>query len=330
MRTKYLSYKKESGMTIIVTGGAGFIGCNFIKYWMGRHPKDWIVCVDKLTYAGRPENLADVINRQNFRLVKADICDREAMEGLFHEETPQAVVSFAAESHVDRSIKNPALFLRSNILGVSVLMDCCKKTGTHFHQISTDEVYGDLPLDGCEAFTESTSLHGPSPYAASKASADLLVLAYHRTYGLPVTITRCSNNYGPYQHPEKFIPLVIQHALRNQPIPIHGDGKDVRDWIHVIDHCRAVESVLLHGNDGEIYNVDGNCEVSNIDIIKKILDILERPHRLITFDKDRPGHDRRYAINTGKIEKELGWNAKVDFEKGLRKTVLWYVDLYRC
>lgn len=316
-------------MNILVTGGAGFIGCNFIKYWMDRHPGDRIVCVDKLTYAGRLENLGDVLSRRNFRFVRADICDSRAMEGLFREERPEIVVNFAAESHVDRSIEDPSVFLRSNILGTSVLMDCCRGSGSHFHQVSTDEVYGDLPLDGGRAFTEETPLRASSPYAASKASADLLVLAYHRTYGLPVTITRSSNNYGPYQYPEKLIPVVICHALRNEPISVYGDGRNVRDWIHVDDHSRAIESVLLHGKDGEVYNVGGRTEISNIEIVRKILHILGKPESLISYVKDRPGHDRRYAMDTSKIEKELGWKIAVDFEEGLRETVKWYKKYYQ-
>lgn len=316
-------------MNILVTGGAGFIGCNFIKYWMNRHPRDRMICVDKLTYAGRLENLADAMNRPGFRFVKADICDRRTMEKLFEEERPEIVVNFAAESHVDRSIADPSVFLRSNILGVSVLMDCCRGSGAHFHQVSTDEVYGDLPLDGGRAFTEETPLRASSPYAASKASADLLVLAYHRTYGLPVTITRSSNNYGPYQYPEKLIPVVICHALRDEPIPVYGDGRNVRDWIHVDDHSRAIESVLLHGKDGEVYNVGGRTEISNIEIVRKILHILGKPESLISYVKDRPGHDRRYAMDTRKIEKELGWKVAVDFEEGLRETVRWYKKYYQ-
>lgn len=316
-------------MTIIITGGAGFIGCNFIRYWMNRHPGDRAVCVDKLTYAGRLENLADAMNRPGFRFVKADICDRRTMEKLFEEERPEIVVNFAAESHVDRSIEDPSVFLRSNILGTSVLMDCCRGSGSHFHQVSTDEVYGDLPLDGGRAFTEETPLRASSPYAASKASADLLVLAYHRTYGLPVTITRSSNNYGPYQYPEKLIPVVICHALRNEPISVYGDGRNVRDWIHVDDHSRAIESVLLHGKDGEVYNVGGRTEISNIEIVRKILHILGKPESLISYVKDRPGHDRRYAMDTSKIEKELGWKIAVDFEEGLRETVKWYKKYYQ-
>lgn len=316
-------------MNILVTGGAGFIGCNFIKYWMNRHPRDRMICVDKLTYAGRLENLADAMNRPGFRFVKADICDRRTMEKLFEEERPEIVVNFAAESHVDRSIADPSVFLRSNILGVSVLMDCCRGSGAHFHQVSTDEVYGDLPLDGGRAFTEETPLRASSPYAASKASADLLVLAYHRTYGLPVTITRSSNNYGPYQYPEKLIPVVICHALRDEPIPVYGDGRNVRDWIHVDDHSRAIESVLLHGKDGEVYNVGGRTEISNIEIVRKILHILGKPESLISYVKDRPGHDRRYAMDTRKIEKELGWKVAVDFKEGLRETVRWYKKYYQ-
>lgn len=311
-------------MTIIVTGGAGFIGCNFIRYWMDRHPGDRIVCVDKLTYAGRMENLGEVMERRNFRFVKADICDRETMKSLSREEKPEIVVNFAAESHVDRSIEDPSLFLRSNILGTSVLMDCCRKSGARFHQVSTDEVYGDLPLAEGNPFTEDSPIRPSSPYAASKASADFLVLSYHRTYGLPVTITRCSNNYGPCQYPEKLIPLTISRALRDEEIPIYGDGKNVRDWIHVLDHCRAIEMVLMHGKIGEIYNVGGHSEISNIELVRKILHILGKPESLISYVKDRPGHDRRYAMDSGKIQNQLGWRAEIPFERGLKETVEWY------
>jgi len=311
-------------MNILVTGGAGFIGCNFIGYWMDRHLGDRVICVDKLTYAGRMENLGDVLSRRNFRFVKADICDSRAMKGLFREERPEIVVNFAAESHVDRSIEDPSVFLKSNILGTSVLMDCCRKSGARFHQVSTDEVYGDLPLSEGNPFTEESPIRPSSPYAASKASADFLALSYHRTYGLPVTITRCSNNYGPCQYPEKLIPLTISHALRDEEIPIYGDGKNVRDWIHVLDHCRAIEMVLMHGKIGEIYNVGGNSEISNVEIVRKILHVLGKPENLISYVKDRPGHDRRYAMDSGKIQNQLGWKAEIPFERGLRETVEWY------
>lgn len=311
-------------MNILVTGGAGFIGCNFIRYWMDRHPGDRIVCVDKLTYAGRMENLGEVMEQRNFRFVKSDICDSRAMESLFREERPEIVVNFAAESHVDRSIEDPSLFLKSNILGTSVLLDCCRKSGARFHQVSTDEVYGDLPLAEGNPFTEESPIRPSSPYAASKASADFLALSYHRTYGIPVTITRCSNNYGPCQYPEKLIPLTISRALRDEEIPLYGDGKNVRDWIHVLDHCRAIEMLLLHGKIGEIYNVGGHSEISNVEIVRKILHVLGKPEKLISYVKDRPGHDRRYAMDSGKIQNQLGWKAEIPFERGLRETVEWY------
>lgn len=311
-------------MNILVTGGAGFIGCNFIRYWMDRHPGDRVICVDKLTYAGRLENLGDVLSRRNFRFVKSDICDSRAMESLFREERPKIVVNFAAESHVDRSIEDPSVFLKSNILGTSVLMDCCRKSGARFHQVSTDEVYGDLPLSEGNPFTEVSLIRPSSPYAASKASADFLVLSYHRTYGIPVTITRCSNNYGPCQYPEKLIPLTVSRALRDEEIPLYGDGKNVRDWIHVLDHCRAIEMVLMHGKIGEIYNVGGHSEISNVEIVRKILHVLGKPENLISYVKDRPGHDRRYAMDSGKIQNQLGWKAEIPFERGLRETVEWY------
>lgn len=316
-------------MNILVTGGAGFIGCNFIRYWMDRHPGDRIVCVDKLTYAGRMENLGEVMEQRNFRFVKSDICDSRAMESLFREERPEIVVNFAAESHVDRSIEDPSLFLKSNILGTSVLLDCCRKSGARFHQVSTDEVYGDLPLAEGNPFTEESPIRPSSPYAASKASADFLALSYHRTYGIPVTITRCSNNYGPCQYPEKLIPLTISRALRDEEIPLYGDGKNVRDWIHVLDHCRAIEMLLLHGKIGEIYNVGGHSEISNVEIVRKILHVLGKPEKLISYVKDRPGHDRRYAMDTSKIQKELGWRAEIPFERGLRETVEWYRKYFR-
>ena len=318
-------------MTILITGGAGFIGSNFIFYMMRKYPDYRIVCLDKLTYAGNLSTLAPVMDKPNFRFVKMDICDREGVYGLFEEEHPDVVVNFAAESHVDRSIMNPKIFLETNIIGTSVLMDACRKYGIgRYHQVSTDEVYGDLPLDRPDLFfTEKTPLRASSPYAASKASADLLVLAYHRTYGLPVTITRSSNNYGLYQYPEKLIPVVICHALRNEPISVYGDGRNVRDWIHVDDHSRAIESVLLHGKDGEVYNVGGRTEISNIEIVRKILHILGKPESLISYVKDRPGHDRRYAMDTSKIQKELGWKIAVDFEEGLRETVKWYKKYYQ-
>ncbi len=321
-------YKIE---TILITGGAGFIGSNFISYIMGVHPDYRVVCVDKLTYAGSMDNLNAVADRENFRFYKADICDRENIFKIFESEKPDIVVNFAAESHVDRSIENPEVFLDTNIKGTAVLMDACIKYGVRrFHQISTDEVYGDLPVDRPELlFTEETPLRTSSPYSSSKAAADLLVMAYHRTYGLPVTISRCSNNYGPRQFPEKLIPLMVFNALENKPLPVYGQGINVRDWIHVDDHCRAVDMIIHHGRDGEIYNVGGSNEVANIDIVKLICRMLGKPESLITFVPDRKGHDLRYAIDSSKLRNELGWHPEVDFEAGIRETIEWYKERYQ-
>ena len=317
-------------MKILVTGGAGFIGTNFIFYELEHHSEDRIICLDKLTYAGREENLEPVIGQKNFRFVRGDICDREAVEALFEEESPDAVVNFAAETHVDRSIEGPAVFLRTNIQGTAVLMDACRKFGNiRFHQVSTDEVYGDLPLDHPEMrFTEESPLRPSSPYSASKASADLLALAYHRTYGLPVTISRCSNNYGPYQFPEKLIPLMIQNALAGKPMPVYGQGLNVRDWLYVEDHCEAVDLILRNGRIGEVYNVGGNNEIRNIDLVRRICRELNKPESLISYVEDRKGHDLRYAIDAGKLERELGWRPAMAFEKGIRETIEWYAK--RC
>ena len=315
-------------MTIIVTGGAGFIGSNFIFHMLRKYPDYRIICLDKLTYAGNLSTLAPVMDNPNFRFVKLDICDREGVYRLFEEEHPDMVVNFAAESHVDRSIENPEVFLQTNILGTQVLMDACRKYGIRrYHQVSTDEVYGDLPLDRPDLFfTEETPIHTSSPYSASKASADLLVLAYHRTYGLPVTISRCSNNYGPYHFPEKLIPLMIVEALHDRPLPVYGDGKNVRDWLYVKDHCRAIDLILRHGKEGEIYNVGGHNEMKNIDIVKLICRELGKPEELITYVEDRKGHDRRYAIDPTKIETELGWKPKYTFDTGIPMTIQWYLD----
>ena len=314
-------------MTIIVTGGAGFIGSNFIFHMLKAHPEDRIVCLDKLTYAGNLSTLKDVMNLPNFRFVKMDICDRPAVYGLFEEEHPDVVVNFAAESHVDRSIANPEIFLETNIIGTAVLMDACRKYGIErYHQVSTDEVYGDLPLDRPDLFfTEKTPLHTSSPYSSSKASADLLVGAYHRTYGLPVTISRCSNNYGPYQFPEKLIPLMIANALADKPLPVYGDGKNVRDWLYVEDHCKAIDLILQHGRVGEVYNIGGHNEMGNIDIVKLICEALGKPESLITYVQDRKGHDRRYAIDPAKIHGELGWLPETKFADGIKKTIEWYL-----
>ena len=314
-------------MILLITGGAGFIGSNFIFYQLKNYPEDRIICLDKLTYAGNLETLKSVNNNPNFRFVKADICDKDAVDKVFLEEKPDVVVNFAAESHVDRSINNTSVFLQTNIIGTLVLLDACKKYNVRFHQISTDEVYGDLPLDRTDLkFTETTPLNASSPYSASKASADLVVLSYFKTYGLPVTITRCSNNYGGYQYPEKLIPLTILNALENKPIPVYGNGKNVRDWIYVEDHCEAVDFVIRSGKIGEIYNVGGSTEKSNIDIVNRILEIMKKPKSLISYVADRPGHDRRYAVDYSKIEKEFSWQPKTDFDTGLEKTVEWYLE----
>ena len=314
-------------MNIIVTGGAGFIGSNFVFHMFQGHPEYRIVCLDKLTYAGNLSTLEPVMENENFRFVKADICDRAAVYQLFEEEHPDMVVNFAAESHVDRSIENPGIFLETNIMGTAVLMDACRKYGIRrYHQVSTDEVYGDLPLDRPDLFfTEDTPIHTSSPYSSSKASADLLVLAYHRTYGLPVTISRCSNNYGPYHFPEKLIPLMIINALHDKPLPVYGDGLNVRDWLYVEDHCRAIDLILQKGTVGEVYNVGGHNEMKNIDIVKLICRTLGKPESLIHFVTDRKGHDRRYAIDPTKIHRELGWLPETKFADGIQKTIQWYV-----
>lgn len=315
-------------MTIIVTGGAGFIGGNFIYYMMKKHPEYRIVCVDCLTYAGNLKTLESVMNLPNFRFCKTDITDKDGVFRVFEEERPDVVVNFAAESHVDRSIENPDVFLKTNILGTGVLMDACRKYGiTRFHQVSTDEVYGDLPLDRPELFfTETTPLHTSSPYSASKASADLLVLAYHRTFGLPVTISRCSNNYGPYQFPEKLIPLMIANALNDKPLPVYGKGENVRDWLYVEDHCRAIDLIIHKGSVGEVYNIGGHNEMRNIDIVKLICRELGKPESLITYVADRKGHDMRYAIDPAKIHGELGWLPETRFADGIKRTVRWCLD----
>ena len=315
-------------MTIIVTGGAGFIGSNFVFHMLQAHPDYRIVCLDKLTYAGNLSTLEPVLQQDNFRFVKADICDRQAVDKLFQEEKPDIVVNFAAESHVDRSIENPGIFLETNIMGTAVLMDACRKYGIQrYHQVSTDEVYGDLPLDRPDLFfTEETPLHTSSPYSSSKASADLLVMAYYRTYGLPVTISRCSNNYGPYHFPEKLIPLMIANALADKPLPVYGNGEKVRDWLYVEDHCRAIDSIIHAGKVGEVYNVGGHNEKRNIDIVRIICQELGKPESLIVHVEDRKGHDRRYAIDPAKIRRELGWLPETKFEDGIKKTIKWYLE----
>lgn len=313
-------------MKLIVTGGAGFIGGNFVHYMLQEHPGDQIICLDKLTYAGNLSTLADVMDHPNFQFVKMDICDRDSVYGLFEKEKPDVVINFAAESHVDRSIENPEIFLQTNIIGTSVLMDACRKYGIQrYHQVSTDEVYGDLPLDRPDLFfTEETPIHTSSPYSSSKAGADLLVMAYYRTYGLPVTISRCSNNYGPYHFPEKLIPLMIINALHDRPLPIYGDGLNVRDWLYVEDHCRAIDLIIRKGKVGEVYNVGGHNEMRNIDIVKLICQELGKPESLITHVTDRKGHDRRYAIDPEKIHRELGWLPETKFADGIKKTIHWY------
>ena len=315
-------------MTIIVTGGAGFIGSNFIFYQLASHPEDRVVCLDKLTYAGNLSTLASVMDKPNFRFVRADICDREAVDRLFDEEKPDVVVNFAAESHVDRSIEDPGVFLRTNVLGTQVLMDACRKHGIgRYHQVSTDEVYGDLPLDRPDLFfTEETPLHASSPYSASKAGADLLALAYHRTFGLPVTVSRCSNNYGPYHFPEKLIPLMIANCLNDRPLPVYGKGENVRDWLYVEDHCKAIDLIVRKGRAGEVYNVGGHNEMRNIDIVRLICRELGKPESLITHVTDRKGNDMRYAIDPTKIHDELGWLPETRFADGIQKTIRWYLD----
>ena len=315
-------------MKILVTGGAGFIGSNFIFYMRRKHPDDTLVCLDKLTYAGNLETLASVMDQPDFRFIRADIADREAVYGIFEAERPDVVVNFAAESHVDRSIENPAVFLETNVMGTQVLLDACRKYGIQrYHQVSTDEVYGDLPLDRPDLFfTEQTPLHTSSPYSASKASADLLCNAYQRTYGLPITISRCSNNYGPYQFPEKLIPLMIANALADKPLPVYGEGLNVRDWLYVEDHCAAIDLILEKGKVGQVYNIGGHNEMKNIDIVKRILGLLGKPESLITYVTDRKGHDMRYAIDPAYIHQELGWLPETRFEDGIQKTVRWYLD----
>ncbi len=315
-------------MKILVTGGAGFIGSNFIYYLLEKHTEDTVVCLDALTYAGNLSTLGKAMANPSFRFVKGDIADRDCVFALFDAEKPDIVVNFAAETHVDRSIDDPEAFLRTNALGTQVLMDACRKHCTkRFHQVSTDEVYGDLPLDRPDMlFTEETNLHASSPYSASKAAADLLVLAYFRTFHLPVTITRCSNNYGPYQFPEKLIPLMISRAVNNQPLPVYGKGENVRDWLHVQDHCSAIDLVMRNGRAGEVYNVGGHNERTNLMVVKAILRALDKPEGLIEFVGDRPGHDLRYAIDPKKMHRELGWLPETPFEGGIERTVRWYLD----
>ena len=314
--------------TIIVTGGAGFIGGNFIHYYLKEHPEDRIICVDKLTYAGNLSTLAPVMDNPNFRFCKLDICDRDGVFKLFEEEIPDVVINFAAESHVDRSIEDPGIFLQTNIIGTATMMDACRAFGNvRYHQVSTDEVYGDLPLDRPDLFfTETTPIHTSSPYSSSKAGADLLVQAYYRTYGLPITISRCSNNYGPYHLPEKLIPLMIANCFNDKPLPVYGEGLNVRDWLYVEDHCKAIDLIVYKGRIGEVYNVGGHNEMRNIDIVKLIIKELGKSEALITYVTDRKGHDLRYAIDPTKIHNELGWLPETKFQDGIKKTIKWYLE----
>lgn len=315
-------------MKILVTGGAGFIGSNFVYYMLGKYPQYDLVCLDKLTYAGNLSTLQKAMQNPKFKFVKGDIADTTFIDGLFAQEKFDLVINFAAESHVDRSIENPQIFLITNILGTQTLMDACRKYGNiRFHQVSTDEVYGDLPLDRPDLFfTETTPIHTSSPYSASKASADLLALAYYRTFGLPITISRCSNNYGPYHFPEKLIPLMISRALANESLPVYGNGLNVRDWLYVEDHCSAIDLIVHKGTLGEVYNVGGHNEMSNIDVVKIILKELGKSQELITYVTDRKGRDMRYAIDPTKIHSQLGWLPQTKFADGIKKTVSWYLD----
>lgn len=314
--------------TVLITGGAGFIGSNFVYHMLKEHPDDKIVCVDCLTYTGNMSTLAEAMKNERFVFYKTNICDRAGIYKIFETEHPDIVVNFAAESHVDRSIETPEIFLQTNILGTQVMMDACRKYGIgRYHQVSTDEVYGDLPLDRPDLFfTENTPIRTSSPYSASKASADLLVQAYHRTFGLPVTISRCSNNYGPYHFPEKLIPLTIANCLNDKPLPVYGEGLNVRDWLYVEDHCRAIDLIIHRGREGEVYNVGGHNEMRNIDIVKLICDYLGKPYSLIKHVSDRKGHDMRYAIDPTKIHDELGWLPETKFADGIKKTIDWYLD----
>ena len=315
-------------MKIMVTGGAGFIGSNFIYYMLDKHPEYDIVCVDLLTYAGNLETLEEARKSPHFKFIRADIADRRAMELAFQYEKPDVVVNFAAESHVDRSITDPGIFIRTNVMGTQVLLDCARQYGvSRYHQVSTDEVYGDLPLERKDLFfTEETPLHTSSPYSSSKAGADLLVLAYYRTYGMPVTVSRCSNNYGPYHFPEKLIPLMISRALADESLPVYGKGENVRDWLHVYDHCAAIDLVLHKGKEGEVYNIGGHNERTNLEVVKTVLRELHKPESLIAYVTDRPGHDMRYAIDPTKIETELGWKPTYNFDTGIKMTIQWYLD----
>ena len=315
-------------MTYLITGGAGFIGSNFIHYMLREHPQDNVICLDALTYAGNLNSLAGAFENDQFTFIKGDIACEKDVNTVFERERPDMVVNFAAESHVDRSIQDSQAFLKTNVYGTQILLEACKKYSVRrFHQISTDEVYGDLPTNRPDLrFTENSPLKPSNPYSASKASADLFTLAYARTYSVPISISRCSNNYGAFQHPEKLIPLMILHAKEDKPLPVYGTGENVRDWIHVEDHCRAVDLILHHeGAEGQVYNIGGGSEVRNIDVVKAILRAMDKPKTLITYIKDRPGHDRRYAVDSSKLENELGWKPEIAFSKGLKETVRWYL-----
>ncbi|MFV0255167.1 MAG: dTDP-glucose 4,6-dehydratase [Erysipelotrichaceae bacterium] len=315
-------------MKILVTGGAGFIGGNFVHYMVEKYPDDLIVNLDKLTYAGNLETCKSVENAKNYRFIKGDIADRDFIFKLFEAEKFDMIVNFAAESHVDRSIEDPEVFVKTNVIGTTTLLDACNTYGIkRFHQVSTDEVYGDLPLDRPDLlFTEQTPIHTSSPYSSAKASADLFVLAYHRTFNLPVSISRCSNNYGPYHFPEKLIPLMISRALADESLPVYGKGDNVRDWLHVYDHCVAIDLIIRHGRVGEVYNVGGHNERTNLEVVKTILKALDKPESLINFVEDRKGHDRRYAIDPSKLETELNWKPKYNFDTGIKQTIQWYLD----
>jgi len=314
-------------MKVIVTGGAGFIGGNFVHYMLKQYPEYEIICLDSLTYAGNMETLEPVINNSKFKFCKVDISDRDAVYAIFEKEKPDIVVNFAAESHVDRSIEDPGVFLQTNIIGTQVLLDACRKFGIkRYHQVSTDEVYGDLPLERTDLFfTEETPIHTSSPYSASKAAADLLVQAYHRTYNLPVTISRCSNNYGPYHFPEKLIPLIIANALNDKLLPVYGKGENVRDWLYVEDHCSAIDLIVHNGTVGEVYNIGGHNERTNLEVVRTILKELGKSESLITYVTDRKGHDMRYAIDPTKVRKELGWEPTTLFDEGIKRTIKWYL-----
>lgn len=315
-------------MKVLVTGSAGFIGSNFVNYMLEKHPDYEIIGLDSLTYAGNISSMQKAFENPGFRFIQADISDRDGIDGIFRQENFDTVVNFAAESHVDKSIENPEVFLNTNIMGTMVLMDAALKYGAkRYHQVSTDEVYGDLPLDRPDMFfTEETPLHASSPYSASKAAADLLVLSYHRTYKLQATISRCSNNYGPYHFPEKLIPLMITNAMNNIPLPVYGTGENVRDWLYVLDHCSAIDLIIHGGRIGEIYNIGGHNERANIDVVRTILNLLDKPESLIEYVTDRKGHDLRYAIDPEKIKRELGWIPETEFETGIRKTIKWYQE----